>query len=99
MHNHAFRVLGLPVTRMLFQTQSRHCRCRFAEMAYHIYLLIISFFRVLDVLKARDRGRYEYIELNDYHLKAVNGRPVIMHIFLWDRAYALLAARPTRHIE
>ena len=47
--------------------------------------------------KAGDRGRYEYIELNDYHLKAVSGRPVIMRVFLWDRSYALLAARPASH--
>ena len=27
------RALGLPVTRMLFQKQNRHCQFRFAEMA------------------------------------------------------------------
>ena len=58
-------------------------------------------FRVLNVFQAGDRGRYEYIELNDYryHLKAVSGQPVIMRIFLWDRSYALFAAHPTRHID
>ena len=44
MLNQAFRALGLPVTRMLIQTQNRHCLFRFAEMAWHIYFLIISFF-------------------------------------------------------
>ena len=38
-------------------------------------------FRLLDVFKAGDRGRYKYIELNDYHLKRVSGRPVIMRVF------------------
>ena len=41
-------------------------------------------FHVLAVYKAGDRGRYAYIESNDYHLKAVSGRPVIMRVFLWD---------------
>ena len=46
-------------------------------------------FRVLDVFKAGDRGGYAYIELNDYHLKAVSGRPVIMRVFM----------RPARHLN
>ena len=56
-------------------------------------------FHVLDVFKAGGRGRYAYIESNDNHLKAVSGRPVIMRVFLWERSYALLAARPARHIQ
>ena len=52
----------------------------------------------ITTFKTGDQGRYEYIELNDYHLKAVTGRPVIMQLFLGDWSYALFAARPTRHI-
>ena len=70
------------------------CRNGLAHLLANYFI-----FRVLDVFIAGHRGRYEYIELNDYHLKAVSGRSVKMCVFLWDQSYALLAARPTRHIE
>ena len=70
------------------------CRNGLAHLLANYFI-----FRVLDVFKAGDRGRYEYIELNDYHFKAVSGRPVLMRVFLWDRSYALLAALPARHIQ
>ena len=92
MLHQAFRALGLPVTRMSFQTQSRRCRFIFANGSAHL-LANYFIFRVLDVIKTGDRDRYEYIELNDYHLKVVSGRPVIMRVFLWDRSYMSCSLR------
>ena len=99
MHNHAFRVLGLPATRMTIPNTKSPLSVQIYTNGLADLLANYYIFRVLDVFKAGDRGRYEYIELNDYHLKAVNGRPVIMRVFLWDQSYALLAARPARHIQ
>ena len=68
---------------MKFQTaESRHCRICQNGLAHLLASYFI--FRVLDVFKTGDLGRYEYIELNDDHLKAVSGRPVILHVFIWD---------------
>ena len=99
MLNQAFRDLGLPATRMTIPNTK-------SPLSVQIYINGLAHFlanyfivRVLDVFKAGDRGRYEYIELNDHHLKAVSGRPVIMRVFPWDRPYALLAELPARHIQ
>ena len=43
--------------------------------------------------KTGDRGSVECNELNYYYFKAVSGRPVIMHILLWERSYT------ARHIQ
>ena len=83
MRNYAFRVLGLPVIWMIIpNTKSplsvQICRNGLAHLFANYFI-----FRVLDVFKAGDRGKYEYSESNDYHLKAVSRRPV-MRVFLWD---------------
>ena len=101
MLSQAFRDLGLPATRMTIPNTKSPLSVQIYKNGLAHQLANYFIFRVLDVFKAGDRGRYEYnyIESNDYHLKTVNGRPVIMRVFLWDRSYAVLAARPARHIQ
>ena len=99
MHDHAFRVLGLPATWITIPNTKSPLSVQIYRYGLAHLLANYFIFRVLDVFKAGDRGRYEYIKSNDYHFKVVSGRPVIMCVFLWDRSYALLAARPARYIK
>ena len=69
MHNYAFRVLGLPVTRMIIpNTKSPLSVLIWRNGLAHLFANYFIF-HVLNVFKAGDRGRYEYMELNDYHLR------------------------------
>ena len=99
MLNQAFRDLGLPATRMTIPNTKSPLSVQIYRYGLAHLLANYFIFLVLDVFKAGDRGRYEYIKSNDYHFRVVSGRPVIMRVFLWDRSYALLAARPARHFK
>ena len=82
MLSQAFRDLGLPATRMTIPNTKSPLSVQIYRNGLADLLANYFIFRVLAVFKQVTEVGMNILS----RMKAVNGRPVIMRVFLWDRS-------------